>query len=174
VLIKKETKLHHGDRIEIGINHFFRLNCPTTSQQNQLKKFESEYDLIRAQEEILFSKLKDLDESEVTSDDASNENLNNKSLMSTSSSSSSSSIGQPVYEIIQNSAILNANDEHVQQQILLGYKRLRNQLVKTHSLAREANSIARELNLSLRFTVTLHTPAKNLTPNHKVNKLINV
>ena len=151
--------MQHGDRIEIGVNHFFRLNCPST----QLKKTRSEFDLIRAQEEILLSKLKEIDESDLMNTDEAD--LTNKSLMSTSSSSSS--LGQPIYDIIQNSTNLNSNDDHTQQ-IVNGYKRLRDQLVKTHSLTREANSISKEFGLNLRFTVTLNTPAKNLTPNHKV------
>lgn len=47
---------------------------------------------------------------------------------------------------------------------------LREQLLHANSLIREANSICKEMNLDLRFSVTLRIPAKNLTPNRKVIK----
>lgn len=47
---------------------------------------------------------------------------------------------------------------------------LREQLLHANSLIREANSICKEMNLDLRFSVTLKIPAKNLTPNRKVIK----
>jgi hypothetical protein len=53
--------------------------------------------------------------------------------------------------------------------ILNGFEKLRDQLLKAHTLAREANSISKELGLNLRFSFTLHTPARNLTSNHKLN-----
>lgn len=123
---------------------------------------KSEYDLSNAQEEILYSKLKEQDDL-----DDSNTEVN-KSAMSTSSSSSS--IGQPIYKIIQNSTQLSdqLNKDDTTIHILNGFKKLRDQLLKTHTLAREANSISKELGLNLSFSVTLHTPARNLTPNHKV------
>lgn len=46
-LIQGETVLHHGDRIVLGINHFFRLNCPLANQSVETIEFS------RAQEEVL-------------------------------------------------------------------------------------------------------------------------
>ncbi len=54
--IHEETVLQHGDRIVLGVNHFFRLNCPTGShlnENNKLKCSPSVTDFKRAQEEVL-------------------------------------------------------------------------------------------------------------------------
>ncbi|CAF0703162.1 unnamed protein product [Brachionus calyciflorus] len=50
-LIRGETVLHHGDRIVLGINHFFRINCPTDNNTDRMNR--SEIDFNRAQEEVL-------------------------------------------------------------------------------------------------------------------------
>jgi len=165
--IKKETLLQHGDRIEIGINHFFRLNSPSLNT-NDIHLTRSEYDLSSAQEEILFSKLKQLDDSEAFFQEADSAMNSNQSAMSTSSSSSS--IGQPIYKIIQNSTLLDSriDSDETNTQIMHGFKKLRDQLIVSHSLVREANSICKELSVCLRFSVTLYTPPRNLTPTHKV------
>ena len=172
--IKKETLLQHGDRIEIGINHFFRLNSPSVNKNengiDSIHLARSEYDLSSAQEEILYSKLKELDDSEAGLLEADSAMNSNQSAMSTSSSSSS--IGQPIYKIIRNSTLLDSgtiDSDEANIQIMHGFKKLRDQLIVSHSLAREANSICKELDVCLRFSVTLYTPARNLTPTHKVS-----
>jgi hypothetical protein len=57
-LVSEETLLNHGDRIELGINHFFRINCPIDKQNaNTLKTISSLSDFKYAQEEILLNKM---------------------------------------------------------------------------------------------------------------------
>jgi hypothetical protein len=113
-----------------------------------------------------------LDDPEACSQEADSAMNSNQSAMSTSSSSSS--IGQPIYKIIQNSTLLDSrlDADETNIQIMHGFKKLRDQLIVSHSLAREANSICKELGVCLRFSVTFYTPARNLTPMHKVSKLI--
>ncbi len=58
-LISEETLLHHGDRIELGVNHFFRLNCPRQEQSSlsPVQHITSLSDFKIAQEEVLLSKV---------------------------------------------------------------------------------------------------------------------
>jgi hypothetical protein len=119
--------------------------------------------LSSVQEEILYSKLKETDDLDTSGCEENSANM--------STSSSSSSIGQPIYNLIQNSKLLNITQKmetNYNIQVTNGFRKLRDQLLVAHSLAREANSICKELDMNLRFSVTLHTPARNLTPNHKV------
>ena len=60
-MISGETALNNGDRIELGVNHFFRINCPVERgglyEHLQIKHVKSMSDFMNAQEEILFSKV---------------------------------------------------------------------------------------------------------------------
>ena len=50
-----------------------------------------------------------------------------------------------------------------------GLDKLREQLLRANTLAREANSICKEISKPFRFGVTLQIPAHNLTAKHKVS-----
>ena len=53
-LISEETLLHHSDRVVIGLNHFFRINCPNKStKRNNNENDDEEIDYAIAQEEVL-------------------------------------------------------------------------------------------------------------------------
>ena len=58
-LITEETLLHNGDRIELGVNHFFRINCPIEKpiSASLIKPVQSLSDFKHAQEEVLLSKI---------------------------------------------------------------------------------------------------------------------
>ncbi|RMZ95929.1 kinesin KIF13A [Brachionus plicatilis] len=193
-VIERETVLHHGDRIVLGINHYFRLNCPTASGIDRMNR--SELDFNRAQEEVLFRN-KNLqssswieNESNIDDDKSnssifssnyednlelelaiqkleqeySNTNFNNSNSNHISSSSSSSSINR--------SFGLADSKSKTNNSFKKGLDSLRNQLLRANSLCREANSLCKEMNKMLRFSVTLEIPAHNLTPNRKPDALL--
>ena len=202
-MIKSERQLHHGDRIELGVNHFFRLNCPVgvNGELERLNKIKSENDFNFVQEEILLSKMRPNDEETASTDDGddspsstvddsdasmhlavrkikhcSDANMN-FSFMS-KSSSSSSSLGRSFYKIVQNNTNdlnkLNGRgledneaDEFLAHQRQKRLRKLREMLLRANSLAREANSLCKEMGTKIRFTVSLRIPAYNLTPCRK-------
>ena len=104
-LIQGETPLHHGDRIALGINHYFRLNCPlegggetTTTPTTSLvspgglkssKSANSDTEFNIAQEEVLLN--------------------NNHSIKKISNKMSS--IGSQETELSSNAAAAAADDE---------------------------------------------------------------
>lgn len=189
--IDGETVLHHGDRIVLGLNHYFRINCPIDNGIERMNR--SELDFNRAQEEVLFRNKKlqssswiendsNIDDDRSTSSiysnnyednvelelaiqkleqEYSNTNFNNSNHISSSSSSSS----------INRSFGQNESRSKTNENFKKGMDNLRNQLLRANSLCREANSLCKELNKMLRFSVTLEIPAHNLTPNRKVKKI---
>lgn len=60
-LIKERTSLKHGDRILWGNNHFFRLNCPKSNQNNNStdnqNQEERPMDYEFAREELMMNEL---------------------------------------------------------------------------------------------------------------------
>ena len=60
-LIKERTPLKHGDRILWGNNHFFRLNCPKSNQNNNStdnqNQEERPMDYEFAREELMMNEL---------------------------------------------------------------------------------------------------------------------
>lgn len=216
-MIHGETVLHHGDRIALGTNHFFRINCPIEPELNNdsglgSKQTKSDVDFSRAQEEVLLqnksqkSSSPDIDSSLISFDDVnkstsslfSNVNntdenalememaiqkfeqeysnsklLNPRSNARIPSSSSSSSISKSLNKSETTDSGINANmsssaklrDLHFRN----GLKKLKDKLLKAHSLCRDANSLCIEMNKLIRFSVTLQIPAYNLTPNREVS-----
>ncbi len=92
--------MHHGDRIALGLHHYFRLNCPIdgasideTKDSNLLKHVKSVTDFNKAQEEV-FLQNKSLNLNQSINDSESSSLTNsaedeNKSLSSTFSNSNS-------------------------------------------------------------------------------------
>jgi kinesin family protein 13 len=183
-LIQGETVLHHGDRIVLGINHFFRLNCPveSTNADSMITHSKSDTDFSKAQEEVLLSnKLTGSDNNEMMMDDES------KSILSSNSNSIADENGivlelaiqklEQDFSSINSSSNLNRSASNVTQvakrnekraNFRKGLKILRSKLQRINSLVREANSLCREMNKMIRFSVTLQIPAYNLTPNRNV------
>lgn len=90
-LISGETLLHHGDRIALGINHIFRLNCPagsspTVEASSGLKHVKSVTDFSKAQDEIILQRNKS---NQANGSDNNSVDEENKSLSSTFSNSNS-------------------------------------------------------------------------------------
>ena len=105
-LIHGETELHHGDRIALGLNHYFRINCPTdtnlslsgANNVSLLKHVNSVTDFSRAQEEVLLQNKgthSNNNHANQSSNDSDNSSVTNsvedesKSLSSTFSNSNS-------------------------------------------------------------------------------------
>lgn len=63
-MISEETVLCNGDRIELGVNHFFRINCPIEKEVQHLRHVTSLSDFKFAQEEVLLSKIMHLSETD--------------------------------------------------------------------------------------------------------------
>lgn len=185
--IKGETILLNGDRIVLGVSHFFRLNCPTDNNVDRMNR--SDIDFNRAQEEVLFRNKNEqsnswmdndsnIDDDKSTSSifssnyddntelevaikkleqEYSSTNFNNSNQVSGSSSSSSI-----------NRSFSHESKSKSSDYFKKGLDNLREQLLRANSLCREANSLCKEMNKMLRFSVTLEIPAHNLTPNRKV------
>ena len=214
-MISGETLLNNGDRIALGINHFFKLNCPITPTNSSLSQSlqsspahspsthrKPESDFKSAQEEVLLPANKQQQQTSESEDGENKATSSPSSLSPTNSidengvaleyaikkledeystswqtvkrvrssgitstsrlsnSSSSSSLSRYNSEMIISENELNFRK---------GLDKLREQLLRSNSLAREANSICKEINKPFRFGVTLQIPAHNLTPNHKVS-----
>lgn len=180
-LICEETLLNHGDRIELGVNHFFRLNCPIEkdpSTNSSLKEVTSLSDFKYAQEEILLSKIVNN-----TDEDAYHIYSDNTQQSSDSIDENSVNLEYAVKKIEQNystnswdfmstSSSVSSLEDYASVQTRKGLLMLREQLLHANSLAREANSICKEINEKIRFSVTLRIPAKNLMPNRKRESLL--
>ncbi len=179
-LISEETVLNNGDRIELGVNHFFRINCPINEvHKESLKHFKSLTDFRHAQEEILLSKVLN----QYEGSDSGDALYTNKTPQSSDSIDEHSvnleyavkkferSYTSNLRGFLSSSSSFSSLEDYTATQTRKGLKTLREQLLNANSLAREANSICKELNESLRFSVTLRIPAKNLMPNRKVNRL---
>jgi len=180
-LISEETVLHNGDRIELGVNHFFRINCPASEiQKDSMKHFKSLSDFKYAQEEVLLSKV--ISQYEVT--DSGDSLYTNKSPQSSDSIDEHSvnleyavkkfekNCTSNLKGFLSSSSSFSSLEDYMATQTRKGLKTLREQLISANSLAREANYICNELNERLKFSVTLRIPAKNLAPNRKVIRLI--
>lgn len=228
--IHGETILHHGDRIVLGINHFFRLNCPalnstTSSPHNESSDLPSSItiDFSRAQEEVLLhgkshvAPLNDQVLPEISSLGLEDENRSTSSILSSSTTASSNdesssgivlelaiqqfekeyssisskrletenpipkssscnsqiSFGSPskLSHHTSNTSLIVSNKrliDHFDERFHKGIKLLRQQLLRANSLVREANSLCKEMNISVRFRVTMQIPAHNLTLLRKV------
>jgi kinesin family protein 13 len=230
-LIHGETLLHHGDRVALGMNHFFRLNCPADDLANEITK-KSFDDYNKAQEEILLQN-RHISSNIITSANEENSNNNNleeieneteeKSVSSSttfsnsnsidengltiemaiqkfehdyanfksdritnldhsmlSNSSSTSSLGMTNRNSSSKSFQNQTNDSNRQKSYSIlndlkfrkGLQTLREKLLRANSLAREANSLCKELNRPLKFRTTLQIPPTNLTPNRKKDSLL--
>jgi kinesin family protein 13 len=190
-LIQGETVLHHGDRIVLGINHFFRLNCPVESSSNSnadspLKHSKSDTDFSRAQEEVRLNNKLGSPEHNDAGGNSMNMDDESKSILSSNSNSTTDENGivlelaiqklEQDFSSIRSSSNLNRSATNVMSKsgekrahFRKGLKMLRSKLQRINSLVREANSLCREMNKLVRFSVTLQIPAYNLTPNRNVS-----
>ena len=66
---------------------------------------------------------------------------------------------------------LNTYSRHARRSVMFqrSLKALRTQLIKAQAMADEANLLSTEMKRDTRFTVTLHIPARNLTPYRRVS-----
>lgn len=182
--IHGETILYHGDRIVLGINHFFRLNCPTdeAASINNIKQSKSDTEFNMAQEEVILQSNK-LKSEPASENDSLNLDEENKSILSSHSSSSTDDSGLVLELAIQkleqdfssmntsrtsSTKIAKPEDDTTSLWFRKGLKLLRGKLLRTNSLVREANSLCKEISLATRFSVTLQIPAYNLTPHRNV------
>jgi kinesin family protein 13 len=197
-LIYGETVLNHGDRIVLGINHFFRLNCPNfnyisessslTSSQIRFSKSDNDFNM--AQEEVLL--WQNNKRNSILNNINSNQDLetNSSSIIDDENKSTISSHSNSTFEdnngiqlelaikkLEQEYSSINQNNSYAYKTTTttlkeINFKKcltnLRTKLLKTNSLVREANTLCKELNKPIKFSVTLQIPPYNLTPNRKV------
>ena len=188
--VVEKTKLKNGDRILWGSNHFFRINCPRTSQEPQQ---QNPFDWRMAQEEVLMSeqdskpmkdaiaKLEKQYEQEkkkaLETQKRDFEKQFHQMRISMSSPVSPAMTGStPTLSInpkLQSKSgksfqRLKSSEEATRQQFI----ELRESILKANVLVREANLLAEELKKSVRYSVSLQVPAQCLTPNRRHGALV--
>lgn len=97
-----------------------------------------------------------------SSSSLSRSQFRSKEISPDSSSNDASSFNSTRILKASNEAFLN--DEHFRK----GLNLLREQLLRANALVREANSLCKEMNRPIRFSITMQIPAYNLTPFRKV------
>ena len=149
-LINEETLLHHSDRILIGLNHFFRINCPNKALRREslnVEDFNSNYeggeeeyedsiDYAVAQEEVL-------------------RNDNNTYFQSAAFDL------QNNYKKFQ-----GYNSENFK----IAITKLQERLIRANTFVREANVLSKEMNKQTQFNVTLQISPSNLKLDRNVSR----
>jgi kinesin family protein 13 len=147
-LITGETLLHHSDRIVLGLNHYFRINCPNKARKesinnNNIEDFneieeDDEVDYACAIQEVLIN---------------DNNNYFQKAF----------DLQNNKYDNHCNNNNSNKNDK-----FKIALNKLQEQLIRANTLVREANVLSKEMNKQTLFNVTLQISPLNLKLNRNV------
>lgn len=180
--IREKMKIKHGDRIVWGMNHYFRVNCPT-AQNSPANPVDYEFaqrellsegsDPIREAIDALQRQHRDDKEEALARQRAMYEKqmrMLKSQLMSPSTPSFTPYFGN-MTPITPTGGALRGRYQQLMEEREAELKqalvRLKEDVLKANSLAREANVLAKELGKSVEFGVTLQIPAANLTPHRR-------
>ena len=179
-LLEDRQKLKHGDRIVMGNNYFFRINCARPGDRQQSMN-NADFDL--AQKELAAHELHG-NATEVELDKLSEKYLAEKEgaledqrkiyeqkfaeLMDKLSSMPAGGAFSPDSEESQTS---HDNDETYDEELEAARaaerQKLRDQVVRANTLVREANTLSDEMCKETSFRVILQIPKANLDANKK-------
>jgi len=177
--------LRHGDRLLWGNNHFFRVNCPRRSPTGE----EPVPDFNFARQELILNEMSNdpiqtaIARLEKQHEEDKQRALQRQrqeyerhfqqlrsSLSPMSPSSSYSSLDLRGGDRSLRGSTTPRSERWAQEkdeQFRRSLAQLREDIVRTNTLAREANVLAQELCKQTSFSVTLQIPPANLSPNRK-------
>ena len=174
-LIRGETYLQNGDRIVLGVNHFFRINCPassaTGSKTEKAASSSPSSSFRQAQEELmLHGQLKS--DSEDGFEDYSASSSASSSNPIDCSTSDANELTAAICKFERDyasiplacSASRSLAPREDRAQFERRVQNLREKLVRANCLVREANALCSEMCEPVAYRVTMHIPAQNLTP----------
>ncbi|KRY43581.1 Kinesin-like protein KIF13A [Trichinella spiralis] len=187
--IFSKTQLHHGDRLLLGHNHFFRVNCPSIIGSIQKDKDASAvFDYGFAEEEVMYKELRDtplaialskLERHHLKDKQVALENqrriyeeqlqsLRNQCISPlTPCCESNCLLLTPCTPSLPNSYVKSRYTEWAtgrEDVFRMSMAKLKENLIGVNKLVREANLLASMLHKETKFSVTLQIPAENLNP----------
>ncbi|KRZ60336.1 Kinesin-like protein KIF13A [Trichinella nativa] len=187
--IFSKTQLHHGDRLLLGHNHFFRVNCPSIIGSIQKDKDASAvFDYGFAEEEVMYKELRDtplaialskLERHHLKDKQVALENqrriyeeqlqsLRNQCISPlTPCCESNCLLLTPCTPSLPNSYVKSRYTEWAtgrEDVFRMSMAKLKENLIGVNKLVREANLLASMLHKETKFNVTLQIPAENLNP----------
>ncbi|KRY88539.1 Kinesin-like protein KIF13A [Trichinella pseudospiralis] len=183
------TQLHHGDRLLLGHNHFFRVNCPSIIGSIQKEKDASAvFDYGFAEEEVMYKEMRDtplaialskLERHHLKDKQVALENqrriyeeqlqsLRNQCISPlTPCCESNCLLLTPCTPSLPNLYVKSRYTEWAtgrEDVFRMSMAKLKENLIGVNKLVREANLLASVLHKETKFNVTLQIPAENLNP----------
>jgi kinesin family member 13 len=162
-LITEETFLNNGDRIVLGKNHFFRLNCPQSpvNSPNESMSLKKE------------DHLNDTNESNESSASLSSPSSSTALSPSNSFQRSDVSLEEAIKTLEKEYTSLSHNEvDNSQLFTANGLAKLREKILNSNSLVEEAKSLCDTMNKHLKFNITMQIPVENLKPNRDKDSLL--
>ncbi|KAF8763628.1 Kinesin-like protein KIF13A like protein [Argiope bruennichi] len=193
-VVTSRIQLHHGDRILWGNNHFFRVNCPKTSNCNSPEIPERPLDYDFAREELMMNELSNdpiqsamaalekqhEEDKQIALDKQRQMYERQLQLLRNQMSPGTPYSPYPPFDLLglgkytpvgtPTSNVQSRMERWAQDRDELFKKslaKLREDIVRANGLVREANFLAEEMGKETEFKVTLQIPAANLSPNRK-------
>ncbi|XP_040583928.1 kinesin-like protein KIF13A isoform X2 [Lepeophtheirus salmonis] len=193
VEIHEKTVLRNGDRILWGSNHFFRINCPKSSEDLN-SPVPVAFDWTMAQEEVMradlnndpiqeaIARLEKQYEEEKQSALKKQRQEYEKHFQQLKNYMSPSTPYMP-YDPFKNSngktpstpTVLLKLEKWGQERdeaFKRSLSKLQEDIVRANGLVREANFFAEEMGRETRFSVTLQIPPQNLSPNRRRGAIV--
>lgn len=193
-VVTSRIQLHHGDRILWGNNHFFRVNCPKTSNCNSPDIPERPLDYDFAREELMMNELSNdpiqsamaalekqhEEDKQIALDKQRQMYERQLQILRNQMSPGTPYSPYPPFDLLglgkftpagtPTSNVQSRMERWAQDRDELFKKslaKLREDIVRANGLVREANFLAEEMGKETEFKVTLQIPAANLSPNRK-------
>ena len=178
-LLEERLKLKHGDRIVMGNNYFFRVNCarPGDKAESMYADFELAQKELAAHElhgnttEIELKKLSEkyLAEKEGALEDQ--KRIYETKFAELMDKLSSMPAGGAFSPDSEDSTVGRENDDTYDEELeaarTVERQKLRDQVVRANTLVREANTLSDEMCKETSFRVILQIPKANLDANRK-------
>ena len=149
--VTEKSKICHGDRILLGSNNFFRVNCPSTEEEKSQKL--PQFDWASAQAEVIM-------------DEQDNNLFENMftSLERKFHDISEETRGDNVMRWLdQADQAASVRDSQFKKSL----EKLKSGWIKASSMVRDANVVAIELERPIKYSITLQIPPEKLSPNNK-------
>ena len=146
--VTERSKIFHGDRILLGSNNFFRVNCPTTEEEKKQKL--PQFDWASAQSEVM------MDEQDNNLFENMFTNLSKKFNDNTEDSREDN-----VMRWLDQDA--SARDTQFKKSV----EKLKSGWIRASAMVRDANVVAIELERPIKYSITLQIPPEKLSPNNK-------
>ena len=146
--VTEKSKIFHGDRIMLGSNNFFRVNCPKTEEEKKHKL--PQFDWVSAQAEVMM-------------DEQDNNLFEN--MFSNLSKKFNDNAEDSREEHVKKWLDQDASDRDTQFKRSL--EKLKSGWIRASAMVRDANVVAIELERPIKYSITLQIPPEKLSPNNK-------